>query len=253
MEMEKTYMDQAKEFMWKAATKNNNCLFNVGRQIGTTTFLIKYAAKWFAENKKSVLMHFDNKKNAAYCWDKILVELRKNKTDIHPSKRNFTIKTDDPDKTFLVAYGKSNAGTILRGHQYATSVGLYTVDNADFFDWEPAYTMITSMNKSVKCIVTSCPTKFTGEWTYFKKIIVSDDKRWKIMTYSTPIVSADTNGFSEAFVNLEFHNYSLFFDEMKILYKNLGKMMFCSNETATKYSELIESGFLDRPVNTNIN
>lgn len=237
MKIEKDYLNHVAESMLCSATRNNRCLFNVGRQIGTTTFLINYAAKWFSKNKKSVVMHFDKQSNAINCWKKIADALYESNigNEIRPNKREHVFKTNDPTAIFVVAYGEVNGQTCLRGAPYANNVGLYVVDNADFFDWFPTYNQIRVLNQNTENIVTSCPKPFDGKWTEFKKIIVSNDESWAIKTYSAPVVPADKQGLSEAMFNCEFKNYTNFFDEMKLLYKNLGNFLFLNKNTIINY------------------
>ena len=239
MEILKQYRDNAAKAMKANADKSQRCLFNVGRQIGTTTFLINYAVDYFAKNNKTVVFHFCNEKYAVIYWDKIKDAFeRRMPKQVVPRKTNFLFNTKDGLKTFVVSYGETNYDNKSRGMQYATNIGLYVVDNADFVNWDKTYEMVCALNPDVKCVVTSCPNIFNGKWTLFKKIFITKDPNWKTFAYGTPLLPKDVqlmkNSISAISYDVEYNNYMGFFEPMIKLYKAIGNEMFNNKKLSQK-------------------
>lgn len=199
------------------------CVLNVSRQIGTTTELCSYAAK-MAANGRIAIYHTDRSRSRDDVFEKIKKQVCKLVTDktVQIDSKEHIIKVMDANThgTIEVTYGECVPSV--------KHADIYIVDNADFFDgWEPWVGKI--MDYNTKVIIASCPSKFTGRWSLFKKLCVKDQPMWKVFNLKHEYDEKIRQSMSSEYYDMEYNNYKSFFGTAKKIYENIGDLLFIEN------------------------
>lgn len=225
MEISEGYKKMAERAMLDAIADYKYCLLNVGRQIGSTTFLFCYCGMYFYRRDANVVMHFNSKSQCEEWWKKSRKLVTSLGGGCTMDSKTHTIRKWGSDAVFKLTFGKTNFANTSSGERYAADVSLYVVNDADFTQWEPTWEAIHTANPLAQIVLLSCPSVFDGRWTTFKRIIVSGDRRWKVVEIPTPVSDADFPLPADEF-DAQCRNYGQFFKPMKLLYKNIGEAMF---------------------------
>ena len=204
-------------------TPNDNCVLNVTRQIGTTTALCQYAIDMVMKGK-SVVYHTNNNTAQKDVYQKLV--------NIAQEKSYEFDFPDEGSRTLCIVNNNSDAEIkIVYGDCKSSLVGLkfiYIVDNADFFDDWQMYLGMTTI-ECTKVIIASCPSRFTGHWSLFKKLCVKDQPMWKVFNLKHEYDDKFRQSMSSESYDMECNNYESFFDTAKKIYENIGDLLFIEN------------------------
>lgn len=225
MEISEEYKKMADRKMLDAITGHKYCLLNVGRQIGSTTFLFCYCGMYFHRMDANVVMHFNSKLQCEDWWGKSGRLVSSLGGGCAMDSKTYTIRKWGSDAVFRLTFGKTNFANTSSGEGYAADVSLYVVNDADFTQWEPTWEVIHAANPQAQIVLASSPSVFDGRWTTFKKIIVSGDRRWKVVEIPAPVSEDDFPLQADEF-DAQCRNYGQFFKPMKILHDAIGDDMF---------------------------
>lgn len=232
---------------------SRNCLLNVTRQIGTTTTLLEYAVDYYVGNKKSIVCCFNKRSRFEHMLEIVKgVVLQKGLgSSFIIDKYNYVIRDiNDKQNSIVFTTGASNFEKIMENNEHLSDIQLLIVDDADFYNWLPLKKIIESKHVFVKTIASSCPSSFNGTWNAFKRIYVSQPMGWDVCKVTGTCNEELREKISTSHYDMEFNNYELFFEKMRLLYRNLGLFLFlekaplyCPNDKMASNKEF--SNFLN--------
>ena len=208
--------------------KYPKCVLNVSRQIGTTTSLCEYALDCLIHGK-NVVYHVDRRRS----MDEVFKKMKQLSFDIFDNvffricKRTheITVSFRDIKYHLKVVCGEHNPNDFIGRNNH---IDLYIVDNADFFNgYVNTLNFLLGMNEFMQVVIASTPSPFNGTWSMFKKLCVMDNISFKVFAIKNDSYDESLKVIlSEEHFNCECCNYSIFFDNMKIIYRNIGELLF---------------------------